>query len=140
MTPGQLVDFREQNKKHLTAFRRGMLKYAAKLDAMLKSEDVEHISERTKFLVKTEIQPVLDELRSDIQKSNRPWSVRAADIATIGGSITVVCLSSGIAGAFDSLARIADVVSKELQAAKGAEELRNKSDLYYLLEVERFTR
>ncbi len=141
MTPGQLVDFRAQNEENLQVFRGGMLKYAAKLDGMIKDGDTENIGERTELLVATEILPALNELRADIQKSNRPWSVRAADAAAIGGAITAGFIGSGIAGAaVGALAKIADVAAKELQATHDANDRRRTNGLYYLLEVERFVR
>jgi len=141
MTPGQIADFREQNKGNLAAFRSGMLRLAAKLDSVIEDCDAEHIAERTKFVIDTEILPALDELRADIQKSNRPWGVRAMDAATVGGAIAVGFLTGSAAvGALSGLTKIADVASKELQAKKDAQERRNKNGLFYLLEVERFTR
>ncbi|WP_148043059.1 hypothetical protein [Methylocystis hirsuta] len=141
MTPGQLVDFRAQNEKNLHAFRRSMLKYVAKLDSMIKDGDTHHIAERTEFFVATEIRPALEELRADIKKSNRPWSVRAADAAAVGGAIAAGFLSSGTAGAaVGGLVKLADAASKELQAARDVRDRHEKNGLYYLLEVERFVR
>ena len=99
MTPGALVDFREQNREHLKAFRRGMVRYAAKLDGMIKEGETDHIAERTRFLVETEIRPALDELRADIQKSNRPWGVRAFDAVALSASIAAGFLGAGEIGA-----------------------------------------
>jgi len=141
MTPGQFVDFREQNKENLRAFRRGMMRLAAKLDNMIEDGDAQHVAERTRFVVDTEIRPALDELRADVQKSNRPWGVRAVDAATVGAAIVAGFLAGGpVAGAIEGLAKIGDVISKEAQAGSDAKERRNKNGLFYLLEVERFVR
>ena len=134
MTAGQLVDFREQNKENLRAFRRGMLRFAAKLDNVIEDGDAQHMAERTRFVVDTEIRPALDELRADVQKSNRPWGVRAVDTATVGAAIVAGFLAGGPAvGAIGGLAKIGDVISKEVQAGKDAKERRNKNGLFYLL-------
>ncbi|TLG77703.1 hypothetical protein [Methylocystis sp. B8] len=141
MTPGQLIDFREQNREKLKTFRAGMLKYAGKLAGMISEGDTEEIERKTEFFVNTEIRPALNELREDFRKSNRPWSVRGADAVAIGGYLTAAYVTGGLGNALaQGIGKIFDTISRETQAAKDARDRRSRGGLCYLLEIERFVK
>ncbi|QND70752.1 hypothetical protein [Tardiphaga robiniae] len=79
LRPEDLIEFREENKILLRAFRRSMLRYASDLNGKIKDLGRDEFERQTKFFIETQIVPAMDELNSVMNDPARPWHRRAID-------------------------------------------------------------
>jgi hypothetical protein len=140
LVPTDLMEFRDNSKRELRAFRRSMLAYAGELnEALNRHADEREIEKQARFFVETKIAPHLDELREIMSKRNLGWIGRslfklvptvAAGYLT-GGNITAIAtLLTGSATEFVTA----------YSSSRGAAKEAKKSGLYYLLRAESITR
>ncbi|SNS24523.1 hypothetical protein SAMN06295912_10387 [Sphingomonas laterariae] len=138
LRPEDLMEFREENRAHLRGFRRAMLRYAGAWRSQLANATPEEIAQETKFLVETEIVPALDELRQLASDPARPWHKRALDGVRIIPSVAGTCMSMGPGAALTQLlTALAPQFFTEVEAKGDKQRQLRRSDLYYLLQVQR---
>jgi hypothetical protein len=136
LLPADLMEFREESKAELRAFRRSMLSYAGSLNKALDQHaEVADIERQARFFVETEVAPRLDELRETINKKTFGWIGRSAyKMAPIvgagylaGGNIGAIAalLTSGVAH-----------VPTELKSSTSGTSDAKRNGLYYLLKAE----
>ena len=81
LTPGELVEIRDEVAEHTSHFRVALLRFAGELNkAILSSATAEEIGQAARFLVETNVYPQLLELKSFVNQPSRPWYSRAYDI------------------------------------------------------------
>jgi len=138
LRPEDLMEFREENAKHLRAFRRAMLRYAGAWRGHLATVAPDDIAQETKFLVETEIAPALDELRQLVTDPARPWLKRALDGVRLTASVAGSCLTMRPDQAVVKiLEALAPQFLKEVDAKGDKSREIRRSDLYYLLQVQK---
>jgi hypothetical protein len=94
LAPSDLMEFRDESKKELRAFRRAMLTYAAGLNKSLDQDaEAADIEKKAQFFVETEIGPRLEDLRDTIGKKSFGWVSRSA--STIIPSVGAGYLTGG---------------------------------------------
>jgi hypothetical protein len=113
-----LIQFRDENKALLRAFRRSMLAYAAELNGRIRELTPEEFEEVTRFFIQTEIVPTMDALNEAMNAPARPLYLRAIDgirfVAGLGGAY----LTGGEAAALmKALSSGTSQLFVELQAA-----------------------
>jgi hypothetical protein len=139
MTPVQLMEFRSENEAQLRTFRRAMLRYAAELNNEIKDIPLSEMEGKTDFFVKTRILPELDELRETLAESSRTWRERLKDGMQILGDVVPACFTAtpkaAIAAAL--LKNAPGFIGREIAAAGDKTAAKRRSDLYYLLNIER---
>jgi len=131
----ELVDFRQENKKELCAFRAAMLRYTQTINSEI-SEDMpaEEVARKTKFLVDTEIAPALHDLNRDLQNPNRPWFRRFADGVRISSSVLTGWLTGGLVGQ-TAAEGIKEAMLAELEGKGMKRETIRRNGLCYLLKA-----
>jgi hypothetical protein len=139
LAPSDLMEFRDESKKELRAFRRAMLTYAAELNKSLDQDaEAADIEKKAQFFVETEIGPRLEDLRDTIGKKSFGWMGRSA--LTIFPTVGAGYLSGGSYGAMATLLTTgATQIGLEFKSRNAKNEAK-KSGLYYLLKAETKTR
>ncbi len=138
LRPDDLMEFRRENAPHLRAFRRAMLRYAGAWKGELSAAAPEEIAQETRFLIETEIVPALDELRQLATDPARPWLKRAIDGVRLTASVAGSCLTMRWdQAAVKVLATLAPQFLNEIDAKGDKHRELRRSDLYYLLQVQR---
>jgi hypothetical protein len=136
LAPADLMEFREESKKELRAFRRSMLTFAADLNQALgQDSDGQEIEKKAKFFVETTVSPQLDELRETISKPKYGWITRS--VFTMLPTVGAGYLAGGMMGAIatfltSGVAHVPKEFSSDHKPAKDAK----KNGLYYLLKAE----
>lgn len=137
LRPEDLVEFRDENREPLRAFRRAMLRYAGDWRGKLDQATQKDIEESATFLIQTEIVPVLDELRQSMNQPARRWYERAIDLMRVAPSVTAACFTMGPhAAVAKALTSFAPQFFEELSAQGDKKEALKRSGLYYLLRLE----
>lgn len=138
LAPDDIMEFRDANSKALRAFRRAMLRYAGEWRDKLKGLSPEEVVRETAFLIQTEIVPALDELRQLASDPARPWYKRAVDGVKMAAALTGACMMADREKAFGALlAAVAPMFFSEAEAKGDKSQKVSRSDLYYLLKVQR---
>lgn len=134
-TTQELVDFRMENAKELRCFRASMLRYAKELNTQIAEDSsIEEVNRKAKFLIDTEVQPALHDLRRDLLNPNRPWHKRMADGVRITSSIIAGLLTGGLIGQ-TAAEGISNALLSELEGSGGRHEAAKRNGLYYLLKA-----
>jgi hypothetical protein len=137
--PEDLMEFRVENRAELRVFRRSLLRYAGELDAKLGDVRPEEIEATTKFFVRTEIAPALDELRAKMNAPARPWYKRAIDAVRVVPKVSPSFYTMDIKTILGAvLAGYLPQLFTELAAIGEKRETLKKSGLYYLLRLETY--
>ena len=138
LRPEDLMEFRQENARHLRAFRRAMLRYAGAWRGQLSCAAPEEIVQETRFLVETEIVPALDELRQLATDPARPWLKRAIDgvrlTASVAGSCITMRWDQAVVKVIEALA---PQFLNEIDSKGDKHRQLRRSDLYYLLQVQK---
>lgn len=138
LRPDDLMEFRQENAPHLRAFRRAMLRYAGAWRGQLAVAAPEEIAQETRFLVETEIVPALDELRQLATDPARPWLKRAIDGVRLTASVAGSCFTMRWdQAAVKVLGALAPQFLNEIDAKGDKRRELRRSDLYYLLQVQK---
>jgi hypothetical protein len=116
-----------------------MLRYAADLNGKIAGLSVRDFENKTRFFVKTEIVPVMDELRSAIDNPARPWHRRAIDTVRVLPSLGAAYFAGGTSAVVTKiLMASAGQFFTELGAAGDKQEILKRTGLYYLLRLQAF--
>ncbi|BBD97116.1 hypothetical protein SAMIE_1006170 [Sphingobium amiense] len=138
LAPDDIMEFRNANSQALRAFRRAMLRYAGEWRDKLKELPPEEVVRETAFLVQTEIVPALDELRQLASDPARPWYKRAVDGIKMAAALAGACMMADKEKAFGAmLAAAAPMFFTEVEAKGDKSQTVRRSDLYYLLKLQR---
>jgi len=142
LSPARLMEFRAENEKTLRTFRRAMLRYAGELNAEISGLAPHELEGKTDFFVKTRILPELDELREAITASSRTWFERLKDVSKIAADVIPACISTSpkSAIAMALMKNAPGFISSEIAAAGDKTAKLRRSDLYYLLNIEKAVR
>lgn len=141
LAPEDIMEFRDANSGELRSFRRAMLRYAGQWRGKLEGLPADEIARETEFLVQTEIVPALDELRQLVSDPARPWHKRAVDGIRVTATIAGSCLTMNWGKALgELLTALAPQLFTELDAKGDKNQTLRRSDLYYLLKVQRAAR
>jgi hypothetical protein len=82
LTPAQIVELRGDLRPHLQSFRSAVLKMSQQLNLQITNDsDNEDIRKAAAFLVRTEVEPTLADLRAQLAKPSGNWLDRAAAVA-----------------------------------------------------------
>jgi hypothetical protein len=137
--PEEIMEFREQNKHLLRAFRRSMLRYAADLNGKIKDFSPRDFESTTKFFVETQIVPSMDELNAAMNDPARPWYKRALDTLKIIPEIGGAFLTGGSAAALTkAISASAAQFFVEVGAMGDKQDALKRSGLTYLLHLRTF--
>lgn len=132
----ELLDFRDEMKPHVRAFRLAVLRMAKSLSQQIEeSADAETIAGAARFIVETEVQPLLIELKDFAESKSRPWHKQL-----------ILPLRNLLRPQFwmmpeqAALAKLGDgyfslLVDHELSISEKDKQLR-RSPMYYLLETQ----
>ena len=138
LAPDDLMAFRDANSEALRAFRRAMLRYAGTWRDKLHGLSPDEVVRETAFLVQTEIVPALDELRQLASDPARPWYKRAVDGIKMTAALAGACMTADREEAYGALlASIAPMFFAEAEAKGDKSQKVRRSDLYYLLKLQR---
>ncbi|MFC7292889.1 hypothetical protein [Hirschia litorea] len=136
----ELLDFRDEMKPHVKRFRLAILRMAKTLSQHIEDgAEAEAISNAAKFIVETEVQPLLIELREFAESENRPWHKQL-----------ILPLRNLLRPQFwmmpeqAALAQLGDkyfslLTDHELSVTEKDKQLR-RSPMYYLLEMQKLSR
>jgi hypothetical protein len=133
--PREIMEMREELSKHLQPFRLGLLKLSAELNKAISSTSSrEEIIRAACFIVETEVQPTLIELKASIEAPSKRWYNRALEVAKqvpeLAASFATMPTNVAIAKVLAALGSIlVDMQSEE--AGKRA----SRSGMYYLLKL-----
>ena len=135
----ELLDFRDRMAPYTKPFRMSLIKIAGLLNQELDGvSDFKELSEAAQFIIKTEIQPQLTELREFAESPSRPWY---KNILKVGKPLATQ-LSSGfwsvplevhmgkVLKDYFSLS-----VTEEVTRAQ-KDKIIKRNPLYYLLQIE----
>lgn len=133
--PQELVEARAELKQYLGPFRLALLRVAAELNSAIEhSSSHQEIMKAAKFMVETSVVPHLVELRSAVEKPNKPWYSRAFDLAkqvpeltTSFATMPVGLFAAKALGTIGGFLVDADEGQRKKQAAR--------SGMYYLLKL-----
>ncbi|MBT9466788.1 hypothetical protein [Hydrogenophaga sp.] len=135
LSPLQIVEARTELRPYLLAFRASILQLSKQLNAQIsQASSAEEIISAAKFLVQTDIVPVLAALENEIAKPKRNWlnvawkaAERAPELATAFSTLPPqIALAQLIAAVGSTLVelRAGDATSSQV-----------RSPLYYLLRM-----
>ena len=80
--PREIMEMREDLSKHLQPFRLSLLRLSAELNKAISStSSLEEILRAARFIVETEVQPTLIELKASIDAPSKRWYSRALEVA-----------------------------------------------------------
>jgi hypothetical protein len=135
----ELLDFRDEMKPHVQAFRGALVSAAKSLNAqILAGIGGDEIGRAARFVIETEIQPLLIELRQFAEAPKRPWHKR---ILSIGRPLSAALspefwtLSPGAQLASVAKGYATQVIAHET-GVKQRDQIVRRSPLFYLLRVE----
>jgi hypothetical protein len=137
-----LLDFRDEIKPHVEPFRLALLRLAGQLNAMIgEGVDAADIQRKARFVVETDINPRLIELKNFAESPDRPWYKKAMDwarpAARLAASYYSVPQGEPIA---DTLTRYGGLFAAAIEGARDKESALKHSPMYYLLRVSEFER
>ena len=137
LTPEDLMEFRAENKESLRAFRRSMLRYAGDLRGKIRDATPQEIDAETEFFVRTEIVPVLDELRASMERPATPWYKRAINLIKVSPALAVAFMTMDTHSAIAKvLTTYAGEFFTEMMSKGDQRDAVKRSGLYYLLKLQ----
>jgi hypothetical protein len=135
----ELLDFREEMTPHVRDFRLALLNAAKSLNAQIVAGiDADELGEAVRFVVETEIAPLIADLRAYAESPARPFHKRILDLGR-----PLVAMMSGEFWAMPpgtQLARVAQGYAAQavgsLVSERQKQEAVRRSNMFYLLQVE----
>lgn len=133
--PLELVELREELKPYLGPFRLGLLRLAKQLNAAIDrtSSDGE-VREAAEFLVKTEVIPQLAELRSQVERPDKPWYSKAFAAAKYAPTLSAAYASVPVAMIAAGLTAVCEVLINTAEAQRRKQNVA-RSGMYFLLKL-----
>lgn len=132
-----LLDFRDEMKPHVEQFRLVLLRLARQLNMLIQEgASASEIQRKARFVVETDINPLLIELRNFAESPDRPWYRKAIDWVRPGaqllGSYYTVPQSAPLA---DTLTQYGGLFASEVAGARDKQSAIKRSPMYYLLRI-----
>jgi len=133
----EIVEFRQENARHIKPFRIALLRLSAKLNGLITSGSTQDdIVDAAKFLVRTDVYPQLLEMQDAIQQPTRGWYDRSLELAKQVPELIPAYASMGIYGL---MAKVSAALGTFMVAYKNDRDSKDsdsrRSGLYYLLRV-----
>ena len=135
-----LLDFRDEMKPHVQPFRLALLRLARQLNMLIgEGASAADIQQKARFVVETDINPLLIELRKFAESPDRPWYKKAADLARPASKLAAsyFTLSQGSAIA-DTRMQSGGLFAAAIAGARDKESAIKRSPMYYLLRLSEF--
>lgn len=135
LQPQEILEIRDDLSKYLRPFRLSLLRLAGELNKAISSTSTnDEILRASRFLIETEVQPSLIELRAAIEAPGKRWYNRAFDVAKqvpeLATSFATLPTNVAIAKVLAALGAIlVDMQSEE------TEKRASRSGMYYLLKL-----
>ncbi len=137
-----LLDFRDEMKPYVSSFRLSILRLARTLNSMIgDGATSEEIGKKAAFLVETDVQPPLIELKNYAESPERRWYKNVSDLVPLASKIvgSFSAVPSGLPVSA-SLVGVGGLFAGDVKAEWDREAAVKRSPIYYLLEVERLKR
>ena len=136
LAPPDIHELRERTREDVQPFRRAMLKLTKSVnDAIDADSSIEDVIGAARFVVQTEVEPQLNELRRIVHDPGRHLTERLVDLS---GPMTI--LSAGASSLSDLLVKVLGAILPVLVAEGAAQRERARtirnSGLQFLLKVE----
>lgn len=135
LQPQEILEMRDDLSKYLRPFRLSLLRLTGELNRAISNTSTnDEILSAARFLVETEVQPSLIELKAAIEAPSKRWYNRAFDVAKqvpeLATSFATLPTNVAIAKVLAALGAIlVDMQSEE------AEKRASRSGMYYLLKL-----
>lgn len=135
LQPQELMELREDLAPHLRPFRLALLRLSAELNKAISStSSQQEIVRAARFIVETDVQPTLLELKAALEAPSKRWYSRAMDatkqVPELVTSFATMPTHLAIARALSALGG----VLVDIHAEK-AERNASRSGMYYLLKL-----
>jgi hypothetical protein len=134
----ELLDFRDEMKPHTTAFRLALLRLTEKLNnQIVDGATAEDIASAARFIVESQIQPLLVELKAFSENPARPWYKRALGLGQpLQGYLTGEYWSLPPEAQLAGIAqRYAAMLTKGVGDERAKQDAIRRSPMYYLLRM-----
>lgn len=135
LQPKEILEMRDDLSKYLRPFRLSLLRLAGELNKAISSTSTnDEILSASRFLIETEVQPSLIELKAAIEAPGKRWYNRAFDVAKqvpeLVTSFATLPTNVAIAKVLAALGAIlVDMQSED------TEKRASRSGMYYLLKL-----
>lgn len=137
LTPREIVELRAELSKDLATFRRSLLGLASELNRQIsQSASYEDIIRAAKFIVQTQVEPSLAELRSGLERSGGNWYKRAFDIAKEVPVLATMYASMPPEIVIAKVLAMIGGIFVDSQTSSGQKKEASKSGMYYLLRMQ----
>lgn len=136
----ELLDFRDEMRSHVTAFRLALLRLTEKLNAQINDgASAEDIAAAARFVVESQVQPLLAELRAYSESPSRPWYKRVLKLGQplqsyLSGEYWSLPPEAQLAGLAQ---RYATMFAQSAQGERAKQDSIRRSPVYYLMRVAR---
>ena len=135
-----LLDFRDEMKPHVEPFRLALLRLARQLNMLIEQgASAADIQQKARFVVETDINPLLIELKNFAESPDRPWYQKALNWARPASQLAAsyFTLPQG-APIADTLTQYGGLFAAALERARDKESAIKRSPMYYLLRISEF--
>lgn len=134
-TAEQVQELRERTRDSVQPFRQAMVKFTKDMNAAIGSESsMDEVVAAAQFVVKTEVEPALDELRRKLADPSRSWTQRLLDL--VGPATALITSTAPLPARIALLlAGLIGPLRAEAQAQRAKAEVR-RSGLSFLLRLQ----
>ncbi|MQR02578.1 hypothetical protein [Glaciimonas soli] len=137
LTPKEIIELRAELSKYLAQFRRSLLGLAATLNSQIsKSDSYEDIMKAATFIVQTEVEPSLAELRDALEGTEQDWYKRTFDLAKEAPLLATMYATMPRAAVIAKVLIMLGGVFVDSRAGAASQKNASRSGMYYLLRAQ----